>query len=123
MLNNQVRKHRLAVANRADFAYPVQVIRVGNGLTLIALGSEVVVDYALRLKSELSRVDGPAIWVAGYSNVYSGYIPSRRVLLEGGYEARSRPWQPDLEQRIVRTVHTLVTRLARSADDPASSGK
>ena len=114
---------KFAVANRADFAYPVQVIRVGNGLTLIALGSEVVVDYALRLKSELSRVDGPAIWVAGYSNVYSGYIPSRRVLLEGGYEARSRPWQPDLEQRIVRTVHTLVTRLARSADDPASSGK
>jgi hypothetical protein len=111
---------KFAVADRPDFAYPVQVIRVGDGLTLIALGSEVVVDYSLRLKSELTRVDGPAIWVAGYSNVYSGYIPSRRVLLEGGYEARSRPWQPDLEQRIVKTVHTLVTRLARSADSNSS---
>jgi len=114
---------KFAVADRPDFAYPVQVIRVGQGLTLIALGSEVVVDYSLRLKSELTRVDGPAIWVAGYSNVYSGYIPSRRVLLEGGYEARSRPWQPDLEQRIVRTVHTLVTRLARSADNTSSPSK
>ena len=114
---------KFAVADRPDFAYPVQVIRIGNGLTLIALGSEVVVDYSLRLKSELTRVDGPAIWVAGYSNVYAGYIPSRRVLLEGGYEARSRPWQPDLEQRIVRTVHTLVTRLARSADSTSSPQK
>ena len=48
-----------------------------------------------------------AVWVAGYSNVYSGYIPSRRVLLEGGYEARSRPWNPSLETRIVRKVHDL----------------
>ena len=77
---------------------------------IVALGNEVVVDYSLRLKSELTRPDGPAIWVAGYSNVYSGYVPSRRVLLEGGYEAQSRPWQPDLEERIVGKVHQLVNR-------------
>ncbi|MEO1997410.1 MAG: hypothetical protein ABGZ17_19305, partial [Planctomycetaceae bacterium] len=114
---------KFAVMDRPDFAYPVQVIRIGDGLTLIALGSEAVVDYSLRLKAELARIDGPAIWVAGYSNVYSGYIPSRRVLLEGGYEARSRPWQPDLEQRIVKTVHALVTKLARSADSDSESKK
>jgi neutral ceramidase len=97
--------------DRPNFPYPVQVIRFGDDLTLIALGSEVVVDYSLRLKSELTRPDGPAIWIAGYSNVYSGYIPSRRVLLEGGYEARSRPWKPSLEERIVGRVHKLVERL------------
>ncbi len=97
--------------DRPDFPYPVQVIRFGDDLTLIALGTEVVVDYSLRLKRELSKPDGPAIWVAGYSNVYSGYIPSRRVLLEGGYEARSRPWKPSLEERIVGKVHELVERL------------
>jgi hypothetical protein len=94
--------------DRDDFAYPVQVIRFGNDLMLIALGTEVVIDYALRLKSELTKPDGPAIWVAGYSNVYAGYIPSERVLLEGGYEASSRPWKPTLEERIVGKVHALV---------------
>lgn len=97
-----------ATPDRPDFTYPVQVVRFGNDLLLIALGTEVVVDYALRLKSELATPDGPAIWVAGYSNVYSGYIPSQRVLLEGGYEAVSRPWKPTLEERIVGKVHELV---------------
>jgi len=96
-----------ATPDRPDFPYPVQIIRFGHDLVLIALGSEVVVDYALRLKGELTRPDGPAIWVAGYSNVYSGYVPSERVLLEGGYEARSRPWKPSLEERIVGKVHEL----------------
>jgi neutral ceramidase len=95
---------------RADHAYPVQVLRLGNDLAIIALGNEVVIDYALRLKRELSQPDGPAIWVAGYSNGYSGYIPSQRVLLEGGYEADSRPWKPTLEERIVGKVHELYQR-------------
>ncbi len=97
--------------DRADFAYPVQVIQFGDDLTMIALSSEVVIDYDLRLKKELGQDGGPVIWVAGYSNVYDGYIPSRRVLEEGGYEAESRPWKPSLEERIVRKVHELVDRL------------
>lgn len=98
---------------REDFQYPVQVVRFGDDLTLVALGSEVVIDYALRLKGELAEKHGKAIWIAGYSNVYSGYIPSRRVLLEGGYEAQSRPWRPTLEERIVGKVHELVTELGQ----------
>lgn len=96
--------------DRPDHAYPVQVLRLGNDLAIIALANEVVIDYALRLKRELGRPDGPAIWVAGYSNGYSGYIPSQRVLLEGGYEADSRPWKPTLEERIVGKVHELYQR-------------
>ena len=93
--------------DREDFDYPVQVIQFGNDLSMITLGNEVVIDYVLRLKRELGRADGPEIWVSGYSNVYSGYIPSKRVLLEGGYEARSRPWKDALEERIIAKVHQL----------------
>jgi hypothetical protein len=103
-------------ADRADFPYPVHVIRFGDDLLLTALGSEVVIDYALRLKLELTQPQGPAVWVAGYSNVYSGYIPSRRVLVEGGYEASSRPWDPSLEERIVAKVHALVTATTPQAE-------
>ena len=62
---------------------PLQVWRFGDALTLVALGGEVVVDYALRL-----RRDHPDdhVWPVGYANDVFGYVPSRRVLDEGGYE-------------------------------------
>ncbi|MGH9660759.1 MAG: neutral/alkaline non-lysosomal ceramidase N-terminal domain-containing protein, partial [Bryobacteraceae bacterium] len=63
--------------------YPVQAVALGN-LTLVALGGEVVVDYALRIKKEYGE---RGLVVAGYSNDVMSYIPSRRVLAEGGYEA------------------------------------
>jgi hypothetical protein len=69
-----------------------------------------VVDYALRLKEELS---GGATWVAGYSNDVMAYIPSKRVLTEGGYEGGGAmvyyglptAWAPQVEETIVRCVH------------------
>jgi dienelactone hydrolase len=64
--------------------YPVQTVRLGRDLTLVALGGEPVVDYALRAKRELAGED---VIVAGYVHDVMGYIPSRRVLREGGYEA------------------------------------
>lgn len=96
---------------RPPIAYPVQFVQFGKELTIIALGSETVVDYSLRLKSDLSSPHGPAIWISGYSNLMEGYIPSRRVLLEGGYEAESRPWNPTLEERIIAKVHELYSQL------------
>lgn len=67
-----------------DTPYPAAAIRLGDGTTLLALGGEVVVDYALRLKKEYS---GSRLVVAGYSNDVMGYIPSLRIQREGGYEA------------------------------------
>src|SRR5262249_44767231 len=70
--------------------YPVQVWRLGN-VYWVALGGEVVVDYARRLKKELPeelKMQG-TVWVAGYANDVMAYIPSERVLAEGGYEADS----------------------------------
>ncbi len=98
-------------ANREPFPYPVQVVQFGNDLSIVTLGTEVVIDYVLRLKRELGKPDGPVIWVAGYSNTYAGYIPSRRVLQEGGYEAQSRPWKPELEERIIKQAHELFGQL------------
>jgi neutral ceramidase len=65
-------------------SYPVQAVRLGRDLTLLALAGEPVVDYALRLKRELP---GENLIVAGYCHDVMCYIPSRRVLREGGYEA------------------------------------
>ncbi|MEQ1859972.1 MAG: neutral/alkaline non-lysosomal ceramidase N-terminal domain-containing protein [Chthoniobacteraceae bacterium] len=92
--------------------YPVQVIHLGGDLIIAALGSEVVVDYSLRLKRELAGE--AAVWVAGYSNDYTGYMPSLRVQKEGGYEAAAG-WAETIEEKIVGKVHELHRRLSGAA--------
>ncbi len=95
-------------AIRPTYPYPIQVWGLGD-LTLVALGGEVVVDYALRLKKELGA---DRTWVAAYCNDVMGYIPSERVLKEGGYEgatsimsyALPAKWAPGLEEKIVSRV-------------------
>jgi neutral ceramidase len=85
------------------------------GLTLIALGGETVVDYALRFKAEYGWED---TWVAGYSNDVMGYVPSLRVLKEGGYEGggamvnygRPGPLGPGVEEAIAGKVAELVAQ-------------
>jgi len=101
------------------YPYPVQVWRLGDELSLVLLGGEVVVDYALRLKQEL----GNTAWIAGYSNHVMAYIPSRRVLAEGGYEGGGAmvyyglpsPWSPDVEDLIVNEVRRLAAAPAAGA--------
>lgn len=95
-----------------DYLLPVQVVVFGKKLTLVALGGEPVVDYSIRLKKELGQDQRP-VWVAGYSNLVHAYVPSRRVLLEGGYEGNGAviyqslpgPFAPGLEDKIVESVH------------------
>lgn len=101
---------KLSYANkkREDHDYPVQVIKIGKDLTFITLGSEVVVDYSLRFKREFAGEAG--VWVAGYSNDYTGYMPSLRVLKEGGYEAAAG-WAEDVEDRIAKKVHEMHDKL------------
>ncbi len=89
--------------------YPVQTFSFSTNLGMVFLGGEVVVDYALRLKTEL---DPRRLWITGYANEVPGYIPSRRILKEGGYEAESSLWyydrpqqfDPALEDQIVAEV-------------------
>lgn len=96
------------------YPYPLQVWQFGSDLTIVALSGECVVDYTLRLKRELGRQQ---LWVAGYSNDSAfGYIPSLRVLQEGGYEGGEAgiytglpsTFAPSIEETIVRNVHDLV---------------
>jgi neutral ceramidase len=96
----------------ATWSYPIQVWKVGDGLNWVALGGELVVDYQLRLKRELGE---NSTWVAGYANDVMAYIPSERVLEEGGYEGDTSmivyqlpsKWKAGLEDQIVSTVHRL----------------
>jgi hypothetical protein len=98
----------------APLRCPVQVLQFGRDLTLVGIGGEVVVDYSLRLKRELQGE--AAVWVAGYCNDVFGYLGSRRVIAEGGYEGFSANvrilnhpgrFTADAEDTVVAKVHAL----------------
>ncbi len=89
--------------------YPVQTWKFGNSLATVFLSGEVVADYSLRLKKTF---DATRLWLNAYANDDPGYIPSERVLKEGGYEGGGAmiyyglpaPFAPGLENRIFSTV-------------------
>ena len=112
-----------------ELAYRVQVWNFGDDLAMVFLPGEVTVDYQLRLKVEL---DAARLWVNAYSNDAPCYIPSARVLAEGGYEGMSamvyydRPakFSPGVEDRIIVAVHQTIPKSFRAnfrADVPPKS--
>ncbi len=108
MLEAYDSKHPVRTAS-----YPVQAVRLGDRLTVLALGGEVVVDYALRTKQEYPGQD---LVVAGYSNEVMSYIPSTRVLKEGGYEpvesmiyyGQPGPYRENVESTIFGAIHSVL---------------
>jgi hypothetical protein len=97
--------------------YPVQVWRFGKGFTWIALTGETVVDYSLKFKSTYGWDN---CWVCGYNNNLLSYVPSLRVLREGGYEGtpgmfeygHRAPYTETVEDQITTLVADLVARVS-----------
>ena len=99
-------------------SYPVQAIRFDKGFTFVALGGEVVIDYSLWVQRTFT---GERLMVAGYSNDVPCYIPSARVLKEGGYEAvdsmiyygQPGPFTEEVEPRIQDAVTQVMARVKK----------
>lgn len=98
------------------YKYPVQVMRIGNSLTFVSLAGEVVVDYSLKLKQ---MYPGENLFIAGYCNHVMGYIPTKKILEEGGYEAEDNliyyakpgPFAYNVEERIFSTIKKIMSTL------------
>lgn len=95
--------------------YPVQTWSFGDQLGMVFLPGEVVVDYALRLKKEL---DASRLWINAYANHCPGYVPSERILREGGYEGGGAmiyydipaPYASGVESAIITEVEQQLGR-------------
>src|SRR5262249_37767531 len=98
------------------YTCPVTVWQFGGDLTLVGLSGEVVVDYV----TELVKGLGPnRLGVAADCNDVFGYLPSARVLGEGGYETRGLYsgragfGRPRGEEMLVRKVRELAQKAGR----------
>ena len=95
---------------------PVAVLRLGDDLTWVLMGGEIVVDYSRRLKRALAE-DQP--WTIGYAYEVPCYIPSARIIKEGGYEADSSltyygyygPFRGAIETLLVNRLEGLAAGL------------
>ena len=65
---------------------PLALLRFQGDLSFVLMGGEVVVDYSRRIKRLLVE-DRP--WTIGYAYEVPCYIPSARLIKEGGYEVDS----------------------------------
>jgi hypothetical protein len=123
----KARAHWLASDHNSDidwqkgYPYPIQLWRFGDQVSWLGLGGEVVVDYALRVQRDL----GPSVWTLGYCNDVMAYIPSERILNEGGYEGGGAmvyyglpsPWKTGVEEVIFKHVYTQWEHLGRRVQD------
>jgi putative membrane-bound dehydrogenase-like protein len=102
-----------------ELEYPIATWTFGEDLALVFLAGEVVVDYSLRLKREF---DAARLWITAYANDVPCYIPSERILREGGYEAEGamvyydRPTRlrAGVEQQIVDAVRAQLPAAYRT---------
>jgi hypothetical protein len=109
-----------AMDNRSisrQLAYPIQAIKLGQA-SVVTMGGEVVVDYCLRLKRETGN---DKLFVMGYSNDVMCYIPTKKIVDEGGYEAKDSfmyygmpaPLKGEIEEIIIDKIKTLLKKVTQ----------
>jgi hypothetical protein len=106
----------------ADYPYPVQAWGLDD-LSWVFLGGEATVEYALRIKE---NVGSSRTWVSAYCNDVMAYIPSLRVLKEGGYEGATsmvyygQPtrWSERVEEDVITAVTGVLGAIAPGRVDP-----
>jgi len=96
-----------------ELNYPLQVWNFDNKLAMINMGGEVMVDYSKVFNQKYGK---GKIWINAYANDVACYIPSKRIIKEGGYEGETSmywynkpaPFSDSVEERIIKAVDGLM---------------
>ena len=99
-----------------QYRAPVAVWQFGDDLTLVSLPGETVGGYVPLIQDAVGH---RKLWVAGYANDCFGYLPTAKVLAEGGYETRGLIshvgfFAPEAEEVVIATVRRLAEKVGRS---------
>jgi hypothetical protein len=102
--------------SQTRYAAAVSVWQFGTDLTMVGLSGEVVVDYAHLIEDAVGPLN---LWLSAYCHDTFGYVPSARVLREGGYETRGLYsggigfFAPEAEGILVDKVRELAKKAGR----------
>lgn len=111
-----------------ELEYPIQIWNFDNKMAMINLGGEAVVDYACLFKQKYGE---ERVWINSYANDVSCYVPSLRILKEGGYEAEASmywydqpsPFAETIEQKVTDKVNGLMPSTFRNKGKRARGAK
>lgn len=98
------------------YTLPLALWQFGKDLTLVGISGETVVDYVKLTENAIGPLN---LWVAGYCNDVFGYLPSARILREGGYETRGLIrggvglFAPEAESVVVDTIRDMAAEVGR----------
>lgn len=102
--------------DRTALRYDVQALQLGD-LTLIALEGEVCADWGPFVRGLAAT---PYAMVVGYANEVSCYVPTARIVKEGGYEGDlshkvyllPAPFQPRMEVELTNLVQRVIAKVS-----------
>ena len=86
---------------------PVTVLRVGE-IGFVGFGGEPFTHYATAVRENFP---GKTIIAACCANGYQGYLPTAKAFEQGGYEAISSPFSPNLEADCVAAATDIFKKL------------
>ena len=98
---------------------PLHVIRFGKDVLFIGLSGEPVAGYSVKFKTEY--LTNKFVWVAGFCDYDFGYLPTWKVLMEGGYEGGglfksstqfSGAFTETVEKRVLESVRRMVKEVS-----------
>lgn len=100
----------------SHYRAPIAVWQFGEDLTLVGLSGEVVGEYVPLMEQAVGH---RSLWIAAYCNDVFGYLPTARVLEEGGYETRGLFTQPgyfsgEAQAVLLKRVQELAREAGRS---------
>ena len=86
---------------------PVTVLRVGE-IGFVGFGGEPFTHYATAVRENFPD---KTVIAACCANGYQGYLPTAKAFEQGGYEAISSPFSPNLEADCVAAATDILTKL------------
>ena len=99
-----------------SYSAPFAVWQFGNDLTLAGLPEETVSEYVPLLKRAVGKRN---LWTAGYCNSVASYLPTVRIMKQGGYETRGFIADSLAGWYAPETEKILVDAVAQMVDDAA----
>lgn len=98
-----------------QYSAPIGLWQFGTDWTLVALSGEVPSEYVPLIEKALGS---ESVWVAAYCNDTFGYLPTAKIIREGGYETRGLIpeigfFSPQAETVTVNKVRDLALNAGR----------